>query len=232
MPRGDPARRGTDVKVGEPPWNDLEVRDSPARDGRADIAPLVPAQVGRRLALGHIRQEGLRLEEGKQEDEEEEPEAIVDFEAIFIPDAPTKAGLIVPQLAFYDVEEVYLLGTNLWHHKKLVDMAKDYVQGAIMPDGFYTGSRSIRVIKFVNQFEDAYGEKPGVIEATTYDTATMLIQIVNRPDVLSRNAIKNELLNIRDYPGVTGLTSFDVDGEAHKQLSLLQIDGSRFVELE
>jgi len=182
--------------------------------------------------VAHAAESAEAVDENEQEDEEEEPEAIVDFEAIFIPDAPTKAGLIVPQLAFYDVEEVYLLGTNLWHHPKLVDMAKDYVQGAIMPDGFYAGSRSILVMKFVNQFEDAYGEKPGVIEATTYDTATMLFEIVNRPDVLSRYAIKNELLNIRDYPGVTGLTSFDVNGEAHKQLSLLQIHGRRFVELE
>lgn len=172
------------------------------------------------------------VEEDEQAKEEEEPEAIVDFEAIFIPDAPTKAGLIVPQLAFYDVEEVYLLGTNLWHHTKLVEMAKDYVQGAIMPDGFYSGSRSVQVRNFVQQFEETYGERPGVIEATTYDTAKMLFQVINRPDVLSRNAIKNELLNIRDFPGVTGMTSFDVNGEARKQLSLLQIDGSHFVELE
>jgi len=172
------------------------------------------------------------VDKDEKKDEEEEPEAIVDFEAIFIPDAPSKAGLIVPQLAFYDVEEVYLLGTNVWHNSDLVKMAKDYVQGAIMPDGFYSESRSVHVRKFVKQFEDTYGEKPGVFEATTYDTATMLFEIVNRSDVLSRHAIKNELLNIRDYPGVTGLTYFDDNGEAQKQLSLLQIDGSRFVELE
>jgi ABC-type branched-subunit amino acid transport system substrate-binding protein/predicted negative regulator of RcsB-dependent stress response len=196
----------------------------------------IPAEQDNDLKPGsgvaHAAESAEAVDEDAQEDKEEEPEAIVDFEAIFIPDAPSKAGLIVPQLAFYDVEEVYLLGTNVWHNSELVKMAKDYVQGAIMPDGFYAGSRSIRVIKFVNQFESAYGEKPGVFEATTYDTASMLFEIVNRPDVLSRHAIKNELLNIRDYPGVTGLTSFDDNGEAHKQMSLLQIYGSRFVELE
>ena len=203
-----------------PPVEESEI----AEETESDLKP--------ESGVAHAAESPEGVDEDEQKEEEEEPEAIVDFEAIFIPDAPTKAGLIVPQLAFYDVEEVYLLGTNLWHHPKLVEMAKDYVQGAIMPDGFYSGSRSIRVKEFVEQFEGTYGDKPGVIEATTYDTATMLFQIVNRPDVLSRNAIKNELLNIRDYPGVTGLTSFDVDGEAHKQLSLLQIDGSRFVELE
>jgi len=60
----------------------------------------------------------------------------------------------------------------------------------------------------------------------------MLFQIVNRPDIVSRTAIREELLSIRDYPGVTGLTSFDRSGEAQKALSLLRIEGSGFVELE
>lgn len=164
--------------------------------------------------------------------EEEGPEPIVDFDAIFIPDAPAKAGLIVPQLAFYDIENVYLLGTNLWHSGKLIEMAEDYVQGAIMPDGFFADSRSARVMEFVALFEDTYGARPGVIEATTYDTAMMLFQIVNRPDVVSRTAIREELLNLRDYPGVTGLTSFSRNGEVQKELSLLRVEGSGFIELE
>jgi len=169
--------------------------------------------------------EGLRKEE-------DEPQAIVDFEAIFIPDAPTKAGLIVPQLAFYDVEDVYLLGTNLWHHPKLIEMARDYVQGAIMPDGFFSGSRSVRIRNFVDVFESTYGEKPGFIEATTFDTAAMLFDIISHPEVRTRTAIREALLAIRDYPGVTGLTTFDETGDALKELSLLQIEGSQFVELE
>jgi ABC-type branched-subunit amino acid transport system substrate-binding protein len=167
-----------------------------------------------------------------QRKEEEEPEAIVDFEAIFIPDAPTKTGLIVPQLAFYDVEDVYLLGTNLWHHPKLIEMARDYVQGAIMPDGFFSGSRSVRIQNFVDEFVSTYGEKPGFIEATTFDTAAMLFDIISRPEVRTRTAIREELLAVSDFPGVTGLTSFDETGDALKELSLLQIEGSRFVELE
>jgi ABC-type branched-subunit amino acid transport system substrate-binding protein/predicted negative regulator of RcsB-dependent stress response len=166
------------------------------------------------------------------DDKAEEPEAIIDFEAVFIPDAPKMSGLIIPQLAFYDVEDVYLLGTNLWHSNKLIEMAKDYVQGAIMTDGFFAQSTSRRVRDFIRKFEDTYGEKPGFIEATTFDTAMMLFEIVTRPDIRSRGAIKFELLNLRDFQGVTGLTSFDVNGEVKKQLSLLRIKGKKFLELE
>jgi ABC-type branched-subunit amino acid transport system substrate-binding protein/predicted negative regulator of RcsB-dependent stress response len=171
-----------------------------------------------------------RGDRGRREDEG--PEAIVDFDAIFIPDAPAKAGLIVPQLAYYDIENVYLLGTNLWHSPKMIEMARDYVQGAIMPDGFFPDSQNLRVKEFVKLFEDTYAETPGVIEATAYDTAMMLFQICQHPDVQSRTAIKEQLLRLRDFPGVTGLTSFDGQREALKELSMLRIEGDGFVELK
>jgi len=175
-------------------------------------------------------QEVSRGDRGRREDEG--PEAIVDFDAIFIPDAPAKAGLIVPQLAYYDIEDVYLLGTNLWHSPKMIEMARDYVQGAIMPDGFFPDSQNFQVREFVKLFEDTYAETPGVIEATAYDTAMMLFQICQHPDVQSRTAIKEELLRLRDFPGVTGLTSFDGQREALKELSMLRIEGDGFVELK
>jgi branched-chain amino acid transport system substrate-binding protein len=173
-----------------------------------------------------------KLDDEKPDAENEEPEPIVDFEAIFIPDGPKKVGLIIPQLAFHDIEDVYLLGTKLWHSKKLVDMTKEYIQRAIIPDGFVPESTSARVRDFVEKFEKTYGEKPGFIEAIAYDTSMILFQILSRSDVRSRNAIKNELIHLKDFQGVTGLTSFNDTGDVKKKLSLLRIKGDQFIELE
>ena len=71
-----------------------------------------------------------------EEPTEEEPLPIVDFEAIFIPDVYSQVGLIAPQLAYYDVTGIKLLGTNLWNSPKLVEMAAPYLQGSIFVDGF------------------------------------------------------------------------------------------------
>ena len=168
----------------------------------------------------------------KPTDEEEEPQPVVDFEAIFIPDGPKKAGLIIPQLAFHDIEDVYLLGTKLWHSKKLVDMTKEYIQRAIIPDGFFSESTSMQVKDFVEKFENTYGQKPGFIEAIAYDTSMILFQILGKPDIRSRNAIKNALMRLKDFQGVTGLTSFNEKGDVKKELSLLRIKDDKFVELE
>ncbi|MBC2696629.1 MAG: ABC transporter substrate-binding protein [Desulfobacteraceae bacterium] len=163
---------------------------------------------------------------------DDEPKPVIDFDAIFIPDSPKRAGLIIPQLSFYDVDNVYLFGTNLWRSDTLIKMARQYVQNAIMPDIFFAESSSENVRDFVRTFEKTFREKPDFIEAVAYDTAMMLFQIVSRPDIQFRGAVKNELLKLSNFQGVTGLTSFDNNGELKKDLYLLKIKGNKFVELE
>lgn len=202
--------------------------DLKVEDGEADEAE--NGGEGENIA-GEEKKNG---EEGENipSEENEKPEAIVDFDAVFIPDAPKKVGLIIPQLAFYDIQHVYLLGTNLWHSDNLIEMARQYVQGAIIPDGFFPESPSEHVRNFEEIYQKVFDRKPGYIEAVTYDTAMILFQMVSRPDIRFRSALKNELKRLTDFQGVTGLTSFDNDGDVQKKLYLLQIRGHHFVELE
>ena len=187
-------------------------------------------------AIDEVSEDNYVEEEEEAIEEEEpveadEPEPIIDFDAVFIPDSPKRAGLIIPQLSFYDVDNVYLFGTNLWHSDILIKMTRQYVQNAIMPDIFFAESSSEKVRDFVMTFEKTFREKPDFIEAVSYDTAMMLFQIVSRPDVRFRSEVKNELMKLSNFQGVTGLTSFDNNGELQKNLYLLKIKGNKFVEL-
>jgi len=166
---------------------------------------------------------------------EEAPETelapIVDFEAIVIPDASRTAGLIVPQLAFFDIENVYLFGTNLWHSDSLIEMAGDYVQGAILPSGFFAGSQSEHVAEFTDLFGEAFHQSPTFIEAIAYDTARILFGVSETPGIRFRQEFRDQMLTLRDFPGVTGLSSCSETGDIQKQLYLLRIKGKRFVEV-
>jgi len=126
---------------------------------------------------------------------------------------------------------VHLFGTNLWHSERLIEMAKQFIQGAIMADGFFAGSNSQKVKDFVEMFEETFHEKPGFIEAVAYDTAMILFDLVSQNDIQSRSEIKNEIMNLQDFQGVTGTTSFDHTGNAHKKLYLLQICGNKRISL-
>ena len=165
------------------------------------------------------------------EEEKEGPEPIIDFGAVFIPDTFEKVGLIAPQFPFYDVADALLLGTNLWHSDKLIQMAQKYVQGAIVPDDFFVNSSSPGVRNFVKSFKEIFGISPGFLEAEAYDTASMFFKLVNQPEVQSRRTLKTALMDIKDFPGVTGLTSFDETGDVNKQIYLLKIKGRQFVQI-
>jgi len=156
---------------------------------------------------------------------------VIDFEALFIPDAPHPAGLILPQLMFYDVRDVYLLGTNLWHSKRLIEMAQKYAQGALMPDGFDVESVDEPVKTFVRRFISVYGAPPGYMEAVAYDSATLLFQTLKSPEVRSRSRLKARLLELDGYNGLTGLTAFNAEGDARKELLLFRIQKDRFVRV-
>ena len=156
---------------------------------------------------------------------------LIDFDAIFIPDAPKKAGLLIPQLVYNDVNDTYLLGTNLWHSDSLIEMSRRHAQGAIIPDGFFAESASKPVEDFVKAFEEVFDQKPEFIEAVAYDTAMILFRLVNHPNIRFRSSLKNELKKLKDFQGVTALTSLNNDGDAQNKVYLLRIEGERFVEL-
>jgi len=100
-----------------------------------------------------------------------------------------------------------------------------------VPDSFFLNSPLPRVQSFVRDFEQVFGSSPGFVEAQAYDTALMLFHLVNRAEVRSRLALRTALSGVRNFPGVTGLSSFDETGDVDKQIYLLKIRGDEFVQI-
>lgn len=155
----------------------------------------------------------------------------VDFEAIFIPDGAKGLELILPQLAFHDLGGVTTLGTNLWHNAALLKGASAHLGHSVIPEGFFAQSLEPRVQRFVSAFQGAYGRTPDYIEAVAYDSAAMLLGLLEAKRPATREEMRDELLAVNAYPGVTGATSFDETGDARKPLTLLTGERRRFVEL-
>ncbi len=151
---------------------------------------------------------------------------------MFIPDAAKKAGLITPQLAYSDIEDVVLIGTNLWHSQQLISMSRDYIQDAVLTDGFFSESKDRKVKIFLKSFQDSFDERPGFIEAVAYDSARILLQTLANPRIRFKSHLKDELLNLVDFPGMTGSTSFDYKGDAIRNPYILQVKGRSFKALQ
>lgn len=179
-----------------------------------------------------IREPAITVRKGRGKSLDTVTKPGFDFEALFIPDAPSKTGLILPQLVYHDITHVHLLGTNLWHSAKLVEMAGAYCQGAIITTGFYPENPSPANQTFVRNFIEYFHEQPNYQAAVSYDTANLLIEIMSRQKIRYRSELKDVLLNLQGVDGVTGTITFKPNGEADKRPYLLEIQGSQFVGLE
>jgi branched-chain amino acid transport system substrate-binding protein len=172
--------------------------------------------------------------EGEEEKgSEEKPEPIIDFDAVFIPDSYERAALIASQLAFYDVVDVTLLGTNLWDSPKLIEIAGRYVRGAIFPSGFFAGSGFRGVDHFVEQYQLNFQEKPGLLAAIGYDTIRIIKEIVREggENIRTREDLRSALAGIEGFEGVTGPMAFDSERRAQRSPLLLTISGRHLLPL-
>ncbi|MGK2906759.1 MAG: ABC transporter substrate-binding protein [Desulfuromonadales bacterium] len=176
-------------------------------------------------------------EEGGQSNDSENPAAEAKqgsspfFQALFVPDYADRIKLIAPQLAFYGLEGVQLLGPNGWNDAELPRLTRQFVEGAVFTDGFFAHSDSPFVQEFVEHFFSRYGEEPTILEAQGYDIAGILLTLLNDARIHSREDLRRALAQLQNYPGVTGVTGFDFIGEADKILFLLQVQNGTIVQI-
>jgi len=144
------------------------------------------------------------------------------FDALYMPGYADDVGLIAPQLAFYNIEHVQLLGSHNWDSPELIHRGERFVEGAVFTDGFFAGSNHTDIAEFVQAYRHAYGEEPTLFTAQAYDAAEMILQALFRGG-RTRDDIRQGLESFRNYPGISGLTRVLPNGEMEKELFLIQV---------
>ncbi|MCY4584361.1 MAG: ABC transporter substrate-binding protein, partial [Chloroflexi bacterium] len=112
----------------------------------------------------------------------------------------------------------------------ITTIAAGAVDGSVFVDGFFAESPVPHVVSFVNGFRDRYGAVPDLLAAQAYDTLTMCARVL-RSGVRTRPEMRDGLAQISDFPGVSGVTSMDVNGDAEKVLYLLSVRGGRIIQI-
>ena len=155
---------------------------------------------------------------------------IVDFQAVFIPDEPKALGQILPTFAYRDVEHLLFLGINTWNNPDLIARVGQFAEGAIFVDGFNASSQSTASKKFIEEYRGTFNTDPSLVEALAYDAAHILASLMKSGDIVSRVDMRDRIMNLRDFPGVTGSISYR-DGRLIKHLSLLTVKGGKIEEV-
>lgn len=152
------------------------------------------------------------------------------YDAIFIPGFYDKVSLIVPQLVFYNIDNVILLGANGWNSLKLVENAGKYINEGYFVDGFFINSTRLGVQKFVEAFKTTFGKEPTLHSAQAYDSANILIQgILEGAD--NRIKLKERLNGVKNYPGISGTTTLLPTGDSEKRVFTLRIKNRKVQQM-
>ena len=161
----------------------------------------------------------------------EEFKAGLTVDAVFIPDTHDRAGLILSQMAYFDVTGSAFLGTNAWNDPRLISVAGAAVEGAFFVDCFFRKEESPIVAEFVEEFRKAYQREPETLEAIAYDGAKFLKNILQAKSVSSPSQLREEISRIESFQGVSGLKGFGENGKAIRNLSILAVKNGQIVQV-
>ncbi len=194
--------------------------------------PYIPETKDFGSVIRKIMEIDLRSRKIQIPDDDAERKKLLDaytpgFDALYLPGYAERVGLLIPQLAFYNITGKVLLGSDNWHARDIIDRAGRYADGAVFPDGFFPESADPAVKSFVDAYRSAYQEDPDILSAQAYDAAMMVFALLKEHKDTPL-AIRDGLLALRDYPGISGSTTFAGSNEAQKKLFLIRIEDGNF----
>lgn len=184
----------------------------------------------RKLIEIDLRSRKIAIPEDDQERKKLFLEYAPSFDALYIPGYAERVGLLLPQLAFYNITGITVIGSNNWHSHDLIERAGRHAEGTVFVDGFFPETTDPALKAVIESYRSAYQEEPDILAAQAYDATRMVLDLLKeRKDIPA--AVKNGLLTYVDYPGLSGATTFAPNGEARKKLFLITVENGKFAPL-
>ena len=156
---------------------------------------------------------------------------IVDFDALLIPDSHQNVVLIAPQLAFHEATGARLLGTDAWNGSQLLRVGGRHLEGSVFVSSFHAGSGLPHGDAFAEHFARVFGSAPETFAAQSYDAARLVLVQLDRGNT-DPDEIRDALLSVHGYPGVSGVVGMRSDGNARKRPFLVAIEDGELQPIE
>ena len=153
-------------------------------------------------------------------------------DALFIPDTYDRVGLLLSQMAYFDITGSTFLGTNAWNDPRLISVGGAAVEGVFFVDCFLRRNSSTIITRFVEDFRKAYQREPESLEAIGYDSAKFLKDTLQSKSVVSSLQLREEISKVDNFQGVSGLKGFGENGKAIRNLSILTVKNGQIMQAE
>lgn len=123
--------------------------------------------------------------------------------------------------------------TSAAYNDTLIELAGDATEGLFLTATFLPSRQDENVQSFVTEWKKTHDSAPGQFPAQAYDAVNIMLEAVVKayPDI-SRESLRDAVAVTTDFPGVTGNTSFDENGESLKELTKATVSNGVFVEVQ
>lgn len=120
------------------------------------------------------------------------------------------------------------LTISTFYDNKIFELAKDATEGVLFSSPMFDPtSNTPEMVDFVTLYKKQYNIEPDILGGYGYDVVN--ISAIALQNVAEPKKIKSSLLQIKDYPGVTGNTTFDSNGDVSKELKIMKVKNGAFV---
>lgn len=124
-----------------------------------------------------------------------------------------------------------LLTISTFFDAKILELTKNASEGVMFSTPMFDPSAETpKMTAFVNAYKEMYGIDPDILGGYGYDVVRIAAEALKNgtePD-----QIKEALYAIEDFPGVTGMTTFDENGDVNKDLKMMMVNDGTFQPYE
>ncbi len=157
----------------------------------------------------------------------EEIEAYVD--CIFLPGAPERLRLLIPQISFYNLNS-FFLGSDGWGAESVLKLEERYTRNAVFPSPFLSSGDSEQYLKFASLYEARYASRPTRLASLGYDALNICFLNVKRrrPD---SEALLKSLNSKKQNAGVSGTIKFGRNRE-NIEMPIYKIERNQAINID
>ncbi|OGW41512.1 MAG: hypothetical protein A2Y97_10865 [Nitrospirae bacterium RBG_13_39_12] len=146
-------------------------------------------------------------------------------QGVFIP-AYTEAGYILRQARELGIKTQFI-GSAPLENPDILKIAGIGTEGAIYPHHFDPESSDPNVQQFAEKYKHRFGREIEGYAALAYDGLYVIAHVLKQCGE-DRECIKNAIYGVQNFPGVTGLTSFDDHGDVIKPIVIRTVKNGKF----
>lgn len=148
-------------------------------------------------------------------------------EGIFIAAMYNEAALICRQIKKLGWN-VKLMAPSSVFSEKLLEIGGEAVEGLTTNTFFALTDPDPKVQAYISEFRKRAGRNPNLHAASAYDSALLLAEAIRKAG-FNRKAIRDQLAQTKNFPGITGKITFTPVGDVVRKYKILVVENGQWV---